>query len=95
MLFMVIETFKDANARAAYERFRAHGRMMPDGVEYEGSWVEVGLGRVFQLMRADDAAKLQEWCANWTGVVEFEIVPVVESKDTMALMNRQMDADQG
>jgi hypothetical protein len=92
MLFMVIEHFKDANPQPAYELFRERGRMMPEGVDYVGSWIEVGLARCFQIMQADDAAKLQEWCANWRPVVDFEVVPVVESKDMAALMNRMIDA---
>ncbi len=91
MLFMVIETFREGNAKPAYELFRERGRMMPEGVEYVGSWIEISLNRCFQLMKTDDAAKLQEWVANWGSVVEFEVTPVVESKDTGALMNRLID----
>lgn len=95
MLFMVIERFRDGDPIPAYQRFREHGRMMPDGVTYVGSWIEVSLERCFQLMEADDAAKLQEWCANWLPVVDFEITPVVESKQMTELMNRIMDEERG
>ena len=40
MLFMVIERFKNRDAKAVYRRFRDHGRSMPDGLRYVNSWIE-------------------------------------------------------
>ena len=39
MLYMVIETFRDGDAVPVYQRFRDQGRLMPEGLEYVGSWV--------------------------------------------------------
>jgi hypothetical protein len=84
MLFMVIERFRDRDAKAVYRRFRDSGRMMPDGLKYVGSWIEANFDRCFQLMECDDARLLQEWILNWGDLVEFEIVPVVPSDQTRA-----------
>ncbi len=84
MLFMVIERFRDRDAKAVYRRFRDSGRMMPDGLTYVGSWIEANFDRCFQLMECDDARLLQEWILNWGDLVEFEIVPVVSSDQTRA-----------
>jgi hypothetical protein len=84
MLFMVIERFRDRDAKAVYGRFRDSGRMMPDGLKYVGSWIEANFDRCFQLMECDDARLLQEWILNWGDFVEFEIVPVVPSDQTRA-----------
>jgi len=81
MLFMVIERYRNHNADAVYRRFREHGRMMPAGLEYIDSWVEQTYGRCFQLMAADDPALFDEWISHWNDLVEFEIVPVVTSKE--------------
>jgi hypothetical protein len=86
MLFMVIETFRNQDARAVYRRFRDHGRMLPDGVTFVGSWVAADLGRCFQLMQADDVTLLQRWVAEWSDLIAFEIVPVVAGKDTAAAL---------
>lgn len=86
MQFMVIETFKAGGAKAAYRRFRDRGRLMPEGLEYIGSWVQADLCRVFQLMACDDATLLQRWVARWSDIIDFEIVPVVPSADTVAAM---------
>jgi hypothetical protein len=82
MMFMVVERFKDRDAEAVYRRFRERGRMAPENLAYVGSWAEANLDRCFQLVECDDLRLLQRWVANWRELAEFEIVPVVESKDT-------------
>lgn len=37
MVFVVIERFKNRDAKAAYCRFKEKGRIMPDGLKYLGS----------------------------------------------------------
>jgi hypothetical protein len=81
MLFMVIETFRDHSAVAVYRRYRETGRMMPEGLKYVESWVEESFDRCFQLMECDDPSLLQQWIARWEDLVEFEVVPVVTSKE--------------
>lgn len=83
MLFMVIERFKNQDALAVYRRSRDQGRLLPEGLKYVGSWVEANLDRCFQLMECDDASLFQQWVAHWHDLVEFEIVPVVPSKETL------------
>jgi hypothetical protein len=82
MQFMVIERFRDRDAKAVYRRFRDQGRMAPEGLKYVGSWIEVNFDRCFQIMECDDARLLQEWIADWGDLVEFEVVPVVSSEQT-------------
>ena len=84
MLFMVIERFKDRDAAAVYRRAQTDGRMAPEGLKYVGSWVEANFDRCFQLMECDDASLLQQWVLAWRDLVEFEIVPVVPSDETLA-----------
>jgi len=87
MLFMVIERFKNHDVRAIYDRVREKGRMLPDGLRYVDSWVEANLGRCFQLMECEDARAFQEWVNHWQDLVEFEIVPIVPSKQTAETIN--------
>lgn len=82
MLFMVIERFKNRDALPIYRRLREGGRMMPEGLTYVGSWIEANFDRCFQLMECNDARLFQQWVAQWNDLVEFEIVPVVPSKET-------------
>ena len=77
---MVVEKFKNGDAKSVYQRFQEKGRMMPEGLIYRESWVDAGFNRCFQLMECDDASLLQEWIFAWQDLVEFEVFPVVESK---------------
>jgi hypothetical protein len=90
MLFMVIEKFKNSDARAVYRRFMEKGRMMPEGLIYRESWIEAGFGRCFQLMECDDVSLLQEWVLQWQDLMEFEIVAVAESKKTSETVKKYL-----
>lgn len=80
MLFMVVERFKNRDAKAVYARFQEKGRQLPDGITYVDSWVEANYDRCFQLIECDDPRSLQRWVAAWHDLVEFEFHPVVPSK---------------
>lgn len=82
MLFMVVEKFRNQDGKAVYRKLRDEGRALPDGLEFVASYVSADLGRCFQLMKTDDITLFQRWIADWQGVVEFEVVPVVEGKAT-------------
>jgi hypothetical protein len=79
MLYMVVEHFKDAPA--IYQRLREKGRMMPDGLEYVSSWIDVDLKICWQLMQAEDESLFRHWTDNWKDLMEFEIVPVRTSAE--------------
>lgn len=90
MLYMVVERFRNRDAVAVYRRFRELGRMMPEGLEYVGSWVETNYDRCFQLMRCGDPRLFDEWTAHWQDLVEFEIVPVAEPKEVLESLAPQL-----
>ena len=79
-LYMVVEHFKNKDAVAVYRRFRDQGRMAPEGLSYISSWVDDKLERCYQLMETPDRGLLEDWMANWSDLVEFEVYPVITSK---------------
>lgn len=85
---MVVERFKDGKAKDTYRRFQEKGRMMPEGLRYIDSWVEVNFGRCFQLMECDNLRLFQQWVLEWEDLGEFEIIPVVSSKETMEVITK-------
>jgi hypothetical protein len=85
MLYMVVERFK--NAPAIYQRFREKGRMMPEGLEYVSSWINVDLAVCYQLMRTEDASLFPLWTDNWKDLMDFEIIPVRTSAEVAQMMN--------
>ena len=76
MLYMVIERFGEGAAPAIYRRAKKRGRMLPPGLEYVDSWVDLDYQRCFQLMRTEDPALFDAWTREWNDLAAFEIVPV-------------------
>jgi len=91
MLFMVIERFKERDAAPIYERLQNKGRMMPEGLKYVDSWIERNFDRCFQLMECERAELFQQWAAEWKDLMDFEIVPVVTSKEAAAAFAAKND----
>ena len=90
MLYMVVERFKEGTAPEVYRRARDKGRMMPDGLEYVSSWVDLGFKACYQLMRTEDASLFTVWTNAWKDLVEFEIVPVRTSSEAAQVMASQL-----
>lgn len=84
MLAMIVEHFRDGDARPVYRRFRDRGRLAPEGLRYLGSWVTEDFRICYQVMEYDDPALLRQWMAEWQDLVEFEVVPVMTSADAAA-----------
>ncbi|HRH46279.1 MAG TPA: DUF3303 family protein [Pyrinomonadaceae bacterium] len=79
MLYMVIESFKDKDE--IYRRFAEKGRMIPDGLNYVSSWIDTDFRRCFQLMETENEKLFDEWIANWSDLTDFEVIPVITSKE--------------
>jgi hypothetical protein len=81
---MVIETFARGPS-PVYSRAAERGRMLPPGLTYLDSWIDARrLDRCFQLMETDDPTLFEEWIAHWRDLVDFEVVPVIDSTETAA-----------
>jgi hypothetical protein len=84
MLFMVIERFKNGEAKPIGERFHRQGRMLPEGVSYHASWVDPANARCFQIMEAPRIELLNSWISRWEDLIDFEIAPVLTSGEFWA-----------
>jgi len=91
MLYMVIERFKEGAPPEIYRRFHEKGRMMPDGLEYVSSWIDLDFKTCWQLMQTEDFALFDRWIENWKDLMDFEIVPVRSSAEAVELMTRDLD----
>lgn len=83
MLYMVVEHFKDGDASPVYRRFREQGRLAPEGLSYVSSWVDESFQRCFQIMETEDRNLLDQWIANWSDLVDFEVFPVMTSQEAV------------
>jgi hypothetical protein len=86
VLYMIIEHFKNDDPVPVYRRFRDRGRLAPNGLQYISSWVDEKLERCFQIMETDDRKLLDQWITNWSDIVEFEVFPVVSSKEAAEMI---------
>lgn len=82
-LYMIVENFRNGDAKPVYRRFQDRGRLAPDGLIYISSWVDETFAKCFQLMESPTRSLLDEWMANWRDLVEFEIYPVMTSQDAV------------
>lgn len=83
---MVIERYTHG-PEPVYGRAAASGRMLPAGLLYIDSWIDERLDRCFQLMETDDPTLLGEWLSHWSDLVEFEVVPVIDSEAAASRVN--------
>ena len=83
MLYMIVEHFKDGDPVPIYRRFRDKGRMAPDGLSYVSSWIDEKMARCFQVMETSDRRLLEQWMRQWSDLAEFEVHPVITSKEAV------------
>jgi hypothetical protein len=91
MLYMVLEKFKEGAAPEVYRRARERGRLLPEGLHYVSSWVDLELKGCFQLMETEDPSLFAAWIEEWADLVEFEVVPVQTSAEAARAMAARTD----
>jgi hypothetical protein len=89
-LFMVLERFRTPGAVDVYRRARDKGRMLPDGVTYVASWVDLEFTQCYQLMEAPSEKALAPWIAKWSDLTEFEVIPVRTSAEAADLIKPKL-----
>ena len=89
MLYMVVERFKEGAAPQIYQRLRDKGRMMPEGLEYVSSWIDLDFKICYQLMRTENASLFPCWTDAWKDLMDFEILPVSTSAEAAQVMAKQ------
>ena len=79
--YMIVEHFRNGEAAPVYSRFRERGRMAPAGLTYVMSWVSADFSRCYQALEAPQSALPDESMPNCSDLVDFEVVPVITSKE--------------
>jgi hypothetical protein len=90
MLYMIVEHFKNKDAVTVYRRFRDRGRLAPEGLTYVSSWVDEKMERCFQLMETENRGLLEQWMGKWSDIVEFEVYPVITSKEAVEMIGPRL-----
>ena len=82
MLFIVVERFKSSEAASeVYRRLEGTRADAARRAQILGQLGGRNLDRRFQLMETDDAKLFKQWIACWQDLVDFEVIPVVNSAD--------------
>ena len=87
--YMIIEHYRPWKTEEIYIRFSEKGRMLPEGVEFVNSWIEVNLQKCYQVMKSNTPEKLVEWIDNWKDLVDFEVIPVLNSQEANEQAHRK------
>jgi hypothetical protein len=90
MHFVIVERFRGGDPVPVYRRFRDQGRLAPEGVRYVNSWVSTDLTTCYQVMECDDRRLLDRWLANWSDIVEFEVIPAFTSAEAAAAVAHRL-----
>lgn len=90
-LYMVVEHFRGDDAVPVYRRFKLHGRMAAEGLEYVSSWVDENFKTCYQLMETNDRSLLEDWMNRWTDLIEFEVHVVLTSQEAVQRIAPKLD----
>jgi hypothetical protein len=90
MLYLVIEHFRNGDPLPIYQRLRAEGRLMPEGLTYVSSWITEDLTRCYQVMETSDRTLLEEWIGRWSDLMDFEVLPVLSSADVQGRLGPRL-----
>ena len=77
---MIVERFHPGSLSKVARRFQLQGRMLPEGVAFQSSWLDYEGTRCFQVMEAPTREALDEWINAWSDIVDFEVIPVKTSQ---------------
>jgi hypothetical protein len=83
-VYMVIEKFKNGDAVPVYRRFQECGSLGPPGLFYVSTWVSNELDRCYQTVETEDPALLDQWIANWSDLIDFEVDSVHLAQTTQS-----------
>lgn len=72
----------------AIRRFKETGGQPPKGVTLLGRWTRADFMGGVVLLESEDARALTQFSLAWSDVMSLQIVPVVDDKDLMEVLER-------
>ncbi len=91
MLFMIIYTWEPGQRNDVLKRRMGRTPRMREGVKVLGEWSDLGGGRGFFLVEANDPVTLMSKTSAWTDLVKMEAVPVVETAELLKLAINRLE----
>jgi hypothetical protein len=78
MKYMLCWSIPPENYDAAVDAFLEGGAPMPEGLKSLGRWHSVGSTRGWLLCEADDPVALAHHVAQWAGLLQIDVYPVLD-----------------
>jgi hypothetical protein len=88
MHFMVVWTFKPDHTKSTIARFNETGGAPPDGVKMVARWHDVSGSRGFAIAETDDAVAAAKWCHDWSDLLSFEVIPVLDDEQLVQVIGQ-------
>lgn len=86
MLFMITYAFGPEQRDEAQSRFKSTGGGPPAGAKMLGRWHNVAGLQGFVLAESTDAVAIGKWMQEWTDLLDFEVIPVVNDEDVLKVL---------
>ena len=86
MTYVVYYEFSPENRNEANERFRTTGGPAPEGVTMIGRWHAIAGGEGVVVCEADDPVAVGKWMHDWSDLLEFRVVPVVNDEQVASII---------
>ncbi len=81
MKYMAVWSIAPENAEAAYKRFKEANPKPGTGVKVLGRWHEMGTGKGFTLLEADNPVEMSKLSIEWADLVDKKVVPVIDDEE--------------
>ena len=86
MIFHITYTLSTENRDAAQSRFKETGGLPPEGAKMLGRWHCAQGLKGFVLAEATDAEAIALWIQQWSDILKFEILPVVDDEQMVRVI---------
>lgn len=80
MQFLVSWDVAEDNRDAATARFVETGALPPEGVKMLGRWHTAEGREGVLIAESDDAVAIAKWTNQWTDLLTFRVVPIVDDE---------------
>jgi hypothetical protein len=91
MKFMITWKTRPELLRSAVRRFMQGGGPVPPGVTNLGRWHKADMSGGFHLVEAAQIGPILQHVAEWSDLLECEVVPVLEDAESAAVYASLMD----
>lgn len=89
MLFMMISTWEPWATLEIRNRIMEKGIIAPEGGKLISYYTDAGSGRQFITFEAENTESIFKAVANYSDIIKFEIVPIVEYELVPDIISQQ------